>query len=110
ASGHTLADALVAIPRYGKHAGKDFVRIVMFDRTALNCVRYLRKGSRVAVSGRLSSEFYASRTDGKSRLGRAEIVVNEIEFLSPPPQGTADVPAAPEPKAAPTPAGRSRAA
>jgi single-strand DNA-binding protein len=45
----------------GNEAGADFIRITVWDRQAENCDRYLRKGSQVAVRGRIETGSYKNR-------------------------------------------------
>ena len=83
-----LARGLLAVSRYGRgREGRDLVRIVLWGKQAVNAVRYLEKGSSVSIVGRLRSEFYEAR-DGKNRLD-TEVVVEEIQYLSRRPNGSA---------------------
>jgi single-strand DNA-binding protein len=86
--GLTRGRSLLALSRYGKREGTDYVRIVLWNKQATNAAKYLRKGSRVAVFGHLNSEFYerkgANPASPDVRLD-TEVVVDRIEYLSPPP-------------------------
>ena len=62
--------------------GADFVRVVVRDRQAELCARYLAKGLRVAVDGRLRSRS-CEDTDG-GRGSTVEVVAGRVEFLLPP--------------------------
>ena len=55
-----------------------FFNLVAWEKTAEFCGRYLRKGSRVLVEGRLQTYSYEGR-DGVKRSG-VDIVVDNIEF------------------------------
>jgi single-strand DNA-binding protein len=86
-AGMALARVLLAVDRYGKDGKKstDWIRLVMWGRTAENSARYVGKGSPVSVMGRLSSEFWERETDeGKRSQLTTEVVVERIEFLGPP--------------------------
>ncbi len=76
---------LIALSRRGKREGTDYVRIVLWGRMALNAARYLGKGSRVGIVGHFDSEFYERKNGAGSGLD-TEVVVDQIEYLSPPPK------------------------
>jgi single-strand DNA-binding protein len=81
--GHALARVLLAVDRYGKDGkkGTDWIRLVLWGRTAENAARFVGKGSKVTVMGRVSSEFWERETDdGKKSQLTTEIVVEHIEF------------------------------
>ena len=80
-----VANFLLAIDRPGKDAGADFVRVSAWEKQAEMCARYLAKGRRVAIDGRLRSRSWEE--DGKRRSA-VEVVANRVQFLSPP-DGTA---------------------
>jgi single-strand DNA-binding protein len=85
-----VANFLLAIDRPGKDAGADFVRISAWEKQAEMCARYLSKGRRVAIDGRLRSRSWEE--DGKRRSA-VEVVANRVQFLSPPDGSAAtDVP------------------
>lgn len=54
--------------------------LVAFGRTAELMERYLRKGSKCAVQGRLQTRSWEDKKTGDKRYS-TEIVVNEVEFL-----------------------------
>lgn len=56
----------------------DFFNLTAWEKTAEFCGRYLTKGSRVLVEGRLQSYSYEGK-DGGKRSG-VDIVVENIEF------------------------------
>lgn len=106
--GHALARVLLAVDRYGKDGKKntDWIRLVLWGRTAENAARFVGKGSKVTVMGRISSEFWERETDaGKKSQLTTEVVVEHVEFHGPPmnrPQ-----PAGPPPAAQPQRGGRA---
>ena len=92
AEGKRVASFLLAIDRPSKDGGADFVRISVWDRQAELCDRYLGKGKRVGLDGRLRSRSWQD-TDGARRTA-VEVVASRVEFLSAPdgePAG-ADIP------------------
>ena len=58
----------------------DFINKTVWRNTAENCVRYLTKGSKVAVCGSLQSRSYEDK-DGKKRTV-LEVIGDDVEFLS----------------------------
>jgi single-strand DNA-binding protein len=56
----------------------DFFNLVAFDKTAEFCGRYMLKGTRVLVEGRLQTSSYEAQ-DGSKRTS-TEIMVDNIEF------------------------------
>ncbi len=59
--------------------GAEWVRIVAYDRLAEICGEYLRKGSKIFVSGRFKTRKWTDK-DGIERY-TTEIVANELQML-----------------------------
>lgn len=57
----------------------DFIPIVCWNKQAENLCKYCTKGSKIAVSGTLTSRTYEDK-EGKNRTV-FEILANEVEFL-----------------------------
>ena len=64
-----------------KHEDVDFVPVIVFGSQATNCLKYLHKGSKVGVEGRISVRQYEK--EGQKRT-YTSIVGKSVEFLSPP--------------------------
>lgn len=64
----------------------DFFNITVFGKIGDNCGKYLKKGSKCCVVGRLQSRSYDAQ-DGTKRYV-TDIIANEVEFLSPSNSGT----------------------
>ena len=75
-----VASFLLAIDRPGREEA-DFIRITVWDKQAEVCARYLVKGKRVGLDGRLKSSSWEE--DGKRRTA-VEVVAHRVQFLSPP--------------------------
>jgi single-strand DNA-binding protein len=91
--GRKVASFTLAVDRPGQDDKADFVRIATWNRLAEVCARFLTKGKRVAVDGRLRSRSWDD-ADG-NRRSAIEIVANSVQFLSPPDKvepATADIP------------------
>ena len=60
--------------------GVNYFNVIVWNKKAENCVKYLDKGSRIAVEGSLQNRTYTSK-DGTQRVS-TEILAKEVEFLS----------------------------
>tara|TARA_R100000805_G_C3622117_1_gene126943 strand:- start:65 stop:463 length:399 start_codon:yes stop_codon:yes gene_type:complete len=58
----------------------DWHRIVVFGKTAENCERFLDKGSKVIVEGRLQNRSYEDKQGNQRKT--TEIVASNVEFLN----------------------------
>lgn len=65
--------------RFGEEV--DFLNIVVWRELANLCNQYLKKGSKVAISGSVNVRTYDA-SDGTKRYV-TEIVADEVEFLTP---------------------------
>lgn len=78
-----VANFTLAVDRpFSKNDEADFLRIVVFGKSAENCGTYLRKGSQVAVQGRIQTGSYETKT-GERRY-TTDIVADRVEFLGKP--------------------------
>lgn len=83
----------VAVSRsYGKQE-TDFFTVIAWRTQADNCARFLKKGSKVAVSGSIQNRSY----DGNDGIKRyvTEIVADEVQFLTTKGQAEDEAAAAP---------------
>lgn len=82
-SGKTCALFRLAVQRIRSNKdGKreaDFFPVVAWGKTAELCVRFLSKGRKVAIDGRLQTRSYDAQ-DG-SRRHVTEIIAEQVEFL-----------------------------
>lgn len=69
----------------------DFFNIVVWRGLAENCHKFLRKGSKCAVCGRIQNSSYEAQ-DGTKRY-TTEIVAEDVEFLGSKPADGSDMPA-----------------
>ena len=79
AHGKRVASFVLALDRLAKEGGADFVRITVWDRQAELCGRYLAKGERVGLDGRLRSRSWTAE-DGSQRSA-LDVVAHRVEFL-----------------------------
>lgn len=75
--GKPIAKYTVAI-NYGQNTEADFIPCVAFDRAAEFAEKYLHKGMRVLVSGRIKTGSYTNREGQNVRT--TEIYVSSQEF------------------------------
>ncbi len=80
-SGKSVCRFRMATSRYSKQEGvsADWHHVSAWDTLAETCVRYLQKGQKVAVLGRLQTDRYTSK-DGNPR-SITKVVAQRIEFF-----------------------------
>ena len=66
----------------------EWFNVVAWRNLAELCERYLHKGSKVYIEGRLTQRKYTDR-EGIQRTS-VEVIVNDVQFLDPKPSGKAD--------------------
>lgn len=78
-----VANFTLAVNRRFKKEGQqeaDFISIVVWGKQAEAIANYMRKGSQVAVSGRIETRSYENKEG--NRVYVTEVVADEVEFLS----------------------------
>lgn len=79
-SGKNLCKFDIAVNSgYGESAKTDYIPITVFGNIATNCIKFLTKGSQVAVEGKLNSGSYEK--DGRT-IHTLDVLANKVEFLS----------------------------
>ena len=71
-----IAKYTLAVNRFRE--GADFIRCVAFDKRAQFAEKYLNKGTKVIVSGRVQTGSYTNR-DGQ-KIYTTDIIIDEQEF------------------------------
>lgn len=82
-SGKSVATFTVAVNRRssGDHPEADFFRVSAWDQLGELCYKYLAKGRKVAVVGRVGAHGYKdNRGDVRASL---EVTASSVEFLTP---------------------------
>jgi single-strand DNA-binding protein len=79
-----VATFRIAVDRIGSEEA-DFFQVSAWNKQAELCGRYLAKGRRVGIDGRLKSSSWEDG-DGNKRSA-VEVVARHVEFLSPPDGG-----------------------
>ena len=73
-----VARYTLAIDRKGKDAGADFISCVVFGKGAEFAEKYLRKGTKIAVVGRIQTGDYTNK-DGQ-KVYTTDVIIEEQEF------------------------------
>jgi len=77
-SGIAVTRFTIAVDRFGKDSGADFIRIVCWRRLAEIANQYMHKGKLVSVDGTLQIDTYEK--DGISRES-VEVIADNIQML-----------------------------
>lgn len=97
-----VARYTLAIDRRGKDAGADFISCVVFGKGAEFAEKYLKKGIKIAVTGRIQTGDYTNK-DGQ-KVYTTDVIIEEQEFAeSKAASGTAQTNPAPDDEFAPIP-------
>lgn len=103
-NGTAVCTFTLAVTRRFKNANggndTDFLNVVVWRAQADNCAKYLKKGSKAAISGSIQTRSY--EVDGVKRYA-TDIVADEVQFLSTRSNegGEYELDGAPAPKAVP---------
>lgn len=73
-----IARYTLAVDRQGKDRGADFINCVVFGKGAEFADKYLHKGTKIIVTGRIQTGSYTNR-DGQ-KVYTTDVIVNEQEF------------------------------
>jgi single-strand DNA-binding protein len=83
-----VGKTLLAVSRMhkGTRTGTDWIPITLWDKQAQAAARYLEKGSRVAIQGRLHGDYVPvkGQAEGEPKRSRLvlEVIVDRITYLS----------------------------
>lgn len=77
-TGQTVCNFTIAVSRRFKKDETDYIPIVVWNKQAENCGKYLSQGSKVSVSGEIQTRNYEGK-NGKVYV--TEVVADEVEFL-----------------------------
>lgn len=78
-NGEAIAHFDIAVNRIKD--GVDYFRVTVFGKQAENCERYLAKGRKVGIVGRLQNNSYKNKDDIEVKYD--EIIATNVEFLTP---------------------------
>ena len=75
-----VASFTLAVDRVGaKEKTADFIRIIAFGKQAENCEKYLKKGRKCGIQGRIQTGSYKNK-DGAT-VYTTDIAADRVEFL-----------------------------
>ncbi len=77
-TGTAIARFSLAVDRQTKDKGADFINIVVFNKQAENCNKYLHKGQKTAIEGHIHTGSYDK--DGR-KVYTTEVVADRVEFI-----------------------------
>ena len=78
-SGKAYARASIAVDRRTKEKTADFFNLVAWEKTAEIMEKYLKKGSKILVDGRLQFSQYEDK-DG-TKKSNVDVIVDSFEFM-----------------------------
>ena len=81
-TGTAICKFTIAVDRpvkAGEEKTADFIRITAFNSQAENTNRYLKKGSKCAVNGKIQTGSYKDR-DGRT-VNTVDVIASNVEFL-----------------------------
>ncbi len=82
-TGLPVANFSIATDKFTKGEKKaEFHNIVVWEKTAENCAKFLSKGKLVYIEGEIQTRKWQDKTDGKDRYA-TEIIGHKVQFLSP---------------------------
>lgn len=67
---------------YGDKQEVNYINIAAFGKVAETCGKYLSKGKKVCVTGRIKTGSYTSQRTGE-KVYTTDIIASSVEFLSP---------------------------
>src|SRR3979411_137835 len=85
--GKVVGKTILAVSRMRKseRVGTDWIPITLWDRQAPSAAKYLDRGSRVAIEGRIHGDFVpvkGGEGEAKRSQLRLEVVVDRITYLT----------------------------
>lgn len=80
-SGTMVANFTLAVNAYKRDEAPDWFNLTIWGKQAQVAADYVKKGSQIAVSGRMTSEKWTDRTTGEEKT-KPVVVVERITLLS----------------------------
>ena len=69
----------LAVDRHDKDKNCDFINCIAFGKSAENLEKYVKKGNKAAISGRIQTGSYTNK-DGKT-VYTTDVVAERVEFI-----------------------------
>lgn len=77
--GTSVASFTLAVDRYKKDSGADFIRIKAFGKQAENISKYVSKGNRLLVKGHIQTDSYTNKENQK--VYTTEVILERSWFI-----------------------------
>lgn len=85
-TGKTIVSFGIAVDRVGQDDTADFFNVTAWEKLGELVAKYLGKGSRVLIQGRLRQDSWDDKETGKKQ-SRVEVVATDVTFLDSPKEG-----------------------
>lgn len=72
-----VARYTLAVDRKGKDAGADFINMVSFGKTAEFIEKYVHKGTKIVIKGRIQTGSYEK---DRKKVYTTDVIAEEVEF------------------------------
>ena len=69
----------LAVDRHDKDKNCDFINCIAFGKSAENLEKYVKKGNKVAISGRIQTGSYTNKEGNK--VYTTDVVAERVEFV-----------------------------
>ena len=69
----------MAVDRHDKDKNCDFINCIAFGKSAENLEKYVKKGNKVAISGRIQTGSYTNK-EGR-QVYTTDVVAERVEFI-----------------------------
>lgn len=76
-----IANFSLAVDRKGKDAGTDFISCVAFNKQGEFAEKYIKKGKKIAIEGRIQTGSYTNKQGQK--VYTTEVIVEGFDFCEP---------------------------
>jgi len=66
-----------------KQESTEWFNVIVWGKQAENCSKYLTKGKKVLVEGKIQTRSWEDKDDPAKKHYKTELIANNVEFLSP---------------------------
>ena len=74
-----VAKFTVAVDRFGKDKGADFIKCAVFGKKADFAETWLKKGTKIVLRGRIQTDSYTNK-DG-NKVNTTEVIADDMRFV-----------------------------
>ncbi|MFZ2125116.1 MAG: single-stranded DNA-binding protein [Candidatus Saccharimonadales bacterium] len=94
-TGKIIASFGIAVDRQSQDDSADFFNVTAWEKLGELVIKYIGKGSRVLIQGRLRQDSWDDKETGKKQ-SRIEVVATDVTFLDSPREGGANQSSSPK--------------